>query len=116
MPELGYLLRKGDECLAVITRTQQKHQIKEEERIKQLEERENAHATPLCEQNETSNEFADVFAEDPGRTDMIEYNILLKDTLPIKQPAYRVPYAYREELQKELSEMLRGWNHRRITE
>ena len=37
---------------------------------------------------------------------MIEYDILLKDTLPIKQPAYRVPYAYREELQKELSEML----------
>ena len=37
--------------------------------------------------------FPDVFAENPGRTDVIEYDILLKDTLPIKQPAYRVPYA-----------------------
>ena len=50
--------------------------------------------------------FSDVFADEPGKTDVIEHDIRVKNSMPVRQPAYRIPYAYKEEVRKELREML----------
>ena len=50
--------------------------------------------------------FSDVFADEPGKTDVIEHDVRVKNSMPVRQPAYRIPYAYKEEVQKKLREML----------
>ena len=46
------------------------------------------------------------FADEPGKTDVIEHDIWVKNSMPVIQPAYRIPYAYKEEVRKEMREML----------
>ena len=45
--------------------------------------------------------FSDVFADEPGKTDVIEHDIQVKNSMPVRQLAYRIPYAYKEEVLKE---------------
>ena len=49
--------------------------------------------------------YPDVFNEGLGYTDVITHKIDTSDTAPIRQYPRRFPYAYREEVNKPISEM-----------
>ena len=52
-------------------------------------------------------EFSDVFADVPGRTDLIQHDFSVKDGIkPVQMKPYRVPKALESEVQKELTKML----------
>ncbi|MEW8548469.1 MAG: reverse transcriptase domain-containing protein, partial [Candidatus Thiodiazotropha sp.] len=54
-------------------------------------------------------EFQDIFSDsknDLGRTNLTQHSIFTNDARPIKQPPRRVPFAMREQLQKQVDEML----------
>ena len=48
--------------------------------------------------DEESNDFKD--------TDVIEHQIVLEDTRPIRKPQYRVPCALRDEMKTQVKKML----------
>ena len=50
-------------------------------------------------------EFSDVLHGKPGQTHVMEHSIKTPGTEPIRLPPYRIPYAYREGVLKELQEM-----------
>ncbi|KAL2103518.1 hypothetical protein ACEWY4_000386 [Coilia grayii] len=47
-----------------------------------------------------------LFVEQPGRTEMVEHRITLKDQQPVRQPCYRVPESLLAVLKDELDMML----------
>ena len=51
-------------------------------------------------------EFPRVFEAKPGCTSIIQHEIHVGDTAPIRQRPYRIPYSRREAVKKELDEML----------
>ena len=51
-------------------------------------------------------EFEDTLKSKPGRTRMIEHSIHTGSAQAIRLPPYRLPYAYRDVITKELKEML----------
>ena len=51
-------------------------------------------------------EYSDVFQNKPGRTSLVEHSIRAPNAAPIRLPPYRVPQAYRDEVKKEITEML----------
>ena len=51
-------------------------------------------------------EFEDVLQPKPGQTSLAEHHIRTNDAKPVKLPPYRLPHAYREQVRKELDEML----------
>ena len=53
-------------------------------------------------------EFPEVWSGTPSKTDKMEHNIMTGTAKPIRLPAYRLPHAYRDEVKKELDEMLRN--------
>ena len=59
-----------------------------------------------CEIQELLQEYPDVMRNRPGRTNMMQHRISVKeDVQPIRQMPYRLPHAYRELVRKELDEM-----------
>jgi hypothetical protein len=50
--------------------------------------------------------FHDEETNDFKGSDIIEHQILIGDSRPIKRPPYRVPYALRDEMKKQVTEML----------
>ena len=50
-------------------------------------------------------EFSDVLQGKPGQTHVIQHSIKTSGTEPIRLPPYRIPYAYRDEVLKQLQEM-----------
>ena len=50
--------------------------------------------------------YEDVFDESLGYTDVITHKINTGDTAPIRQYPRRFPYAYREEVSRQISDML----------
>ena len=50
--------------------------------------------------------YSDIMLNPPGRTNLAEHDVETGSARPIKQPPYRLPYAYRQEVQEELEEML----------
>ena len=50
--------------------------------------------------------YSDVFHESLGHTDVITHEIATGDATPIQQYPRRLPYAYREEVNRQISEML----------
>ena len=50
--------------------------------------------------------FPDVFREVPGRTTVTSHAIHVGDAVPIRQRAYRIPYAQSEVVQGEIEKML----------
>jgi hypothetical protein len=51
--------------------------------------------------------FHDEHTDDFKGTDVIEHQIILDDTRPIRKPQYRVPHALRKEMQTQVEEMLK---------
>ena len=51
-------------------------------------------------------ENSSIFHRSPGRTSLVEHEIHTGDIPPIRQKPYRIPYAKRELVKKELEEML----------
>ena len=49
---------------------------------------------------------AGLFVEQPGRTEMVEHRITLKDQQPVRQPCYRVPERLLPVLKEELDKMM----------
>ena len=54
---------------------------------------------------EMLSEFQAVVSDTPGRTQLAEHRIPTKADRPLRQPPYRIPRAYREEVMAELEEM-----------
>ena len=50
-------------------------------------------------------EFEDVLQSEPGRTTLTEHKINTNHMRPIRLNPYRIPYAYRDAVAKELEEM-----------
>lgn len=50
-------------------------------------------------------EFGDVMQGKPGRTSLVKHSIPTDSAQPVRLPPYRIPYAYRELVEKELKEM-----------
>ena len=50
--------------------------------------------------------LADIFRDSPGRTDLAEHHIDTGETTPVRLPPYRVPHAYRKEVETQLTKML----------
>ena len=53
------------------------------------------------------SEFKDVLHGKPRQTQVMQHSISA-DSTPIRQPSYRIPHAYRDEVLKELQEMEEG--------
>ena len=51
-------------------------------------------------------EHPELVKDKPGRTSILEHTIPLTSTKPIRQRPYRIPAAYRKEVEKEIEEML----------
>ena len=74
--------------------------------------------------NQLTDEFAvlerfpDVFSEVPGRTNLIEHDIKLRDETPcIRQPRFRIPETLKPEIEAEIQNILKsGFNHESDTE
>src|SRR5678815_1655515 len=56
---------------------------------------------------EILSEFKHVFTDLPGKMDIVQHEINLTSQVPIKSKPYSIPYALRETLKKEVSEMLK---------
>ncbi len=50
--------------------------------------------------------YSDIMQNQPGRTNLAEHGVNTRLAWPIKQPPYRLPYAYRQQVQEELKEVL----------
>ena len=55
--------------------------------------------------HEVLQDFTDVMKSEPGRTMLAEHRIETGDARPIRQPPYRLPYAYKDEVLRDLKEM-----------
>ena len=53
-------------------------------------------------------EFAAIFSNTPGRTQLAEHRIECGPARPIRLPPYRILHAYRAAVQQEIKEMLEG--------
>ena len=45
-------------------------------------------------------EFSDVLKDEPGRTTLAEHSLETGSAIPVRQPPYRLPHAYRETVKK----------------
>lgn len=52
-------------------------------------------------------EYSDIFSITPGETDVIEHQIVLTESNPVRAKTYPVPYSLREEVKAELSKMVK---------
>jgi len=52
-------------------------------------------------------EYQDIFSNIPGKTDVIEHQIVLTDSNPVRARIYPVPYSLRNAVKEELSEMVK---------
>ena len=62
------------------------------------------------QKNEVQNllyEYSDVFTDIPGSTDIAEHDIVLTSQQPVRCRPYPVPYALKQEIKKEIDNMLR---------
>ena len=53
-------------------------------------------------------EFPGVWSGIPGRTDQTEHRVETGNASPVRLPPYRLPHAFRVEVQKEVDEMLKS--------
>ena len=54
------------------------------------------------------SEFQDVLQEMPGRTTLAKHSINTSTAYPVRLPPYRVPHHYRENVQKEIDDMIKS--------
>ena len=62
--------------------------------------------TQKTELNEILRSYSDVLTDVPGRTTMIEHDVILKTEVPVTKKAYMLPYALREKVKAEIDCML----------
>lgn len=55
---------------------------------------------------QVQNNFPSLFQDRPGRTEVIEHNIILKDPTPIRQRPYRIPERMVQAMEEEVRTML----------
>ncbi len=55
--------------------------------------------------NTMLSRYPQVVKDTPGRTNKVTHRIRTTDCIPVRQKPYRIPQAYREEVNKELDEM-----------
>ena len=58
------------------------------------------------EMMDTLVRYTEVFSNIPGKTDMIEHKIELTDNNPVRSRPYPLPYAMRENLKREIQDMI----------
>ena len=58
------------------------------------------------EMMDTLVRYTEVFSDISGKTDMIEHKIELTDNNPVRSRPYPLPYALRENLKREIEDML----------
>ena len=58
-----------------------------------------------CQLKNLMQEFKDVFNDIPGRTSLVEHKIDVGDAKPIRQRPYRIPWAQRDAVKRELEMM-----------
>ena len=63
-------------------------------------------ATQINELKASLDQFAEVFSDVPGRTDVIEHEIELIDEDPVRSRPYPLSYAVRQNLKEEIDQML----------
>jgi hypothetical protein len=52
--------------------------------------------------------FHDEELNDFKATNVVEYEIPVGDTKPIRRPPYRIPYAFRDKMKTQVEKMLQG--------
>ena len=52
------------------------------------------------------NKYSNVFSDNPGNTNLVEHKIDLISDEPVRVKPYPVPYSVRNEIKKEVQEML----------
>lgn len=52
------------------------------------------------------NQYANVFTDVPGRTNLGEHDIMLSDNQPVRKQPYPAPHSLRLEIQEEVDEMI----------
>ena len=57
------------------------------------------------EMNRLLQEYSDVIQDKPGRTDKAVHHIETGNAVPIRQAPYRIPFAQREKMRRELRKM-----------
>ena len=50
--------------------------------------------------------YSDVLTDVPGKTDLIEHDVIVKSDIPVTRKAYMLPYALREKVRLEIDNML----------
>ena len=67
-----------------------------------------SHLEPCKQQQlmEVLEEFADVFSDDPGSTNVTEHHIKTDDSAPTNQHPYRTPVQWKEALDQEIQQLL----------
>ena len=50
--------------------------------------------------------YSDVLSDVPGKTSVIEHDVMMKTEIPITKKAYMLPYALREKVSKEIDDIL----------
>ena len=63
-------------------------------------------ATQFNELKASLDQFAEVFSDMPGKTDVIEHEIELIDENPVRSRPYPLSYAVRQNLKEEIDQML----------
>ena len=58
------------------------------------------------EMMDTLVRYAEVFSDIPGKTNVIEHKIKLTNNIPVRSRPYPLPYALRENLKREIQDML----------
>jgi hypothetical protein len=54
------------------------------------------------------NDYDDVFTERTGRTHLVEHNIVLTDSTPCAQSAYKIPEALKDQVEEQITKLLAG--------
>jgi len=56
---------------------------------------------------ELLNSYGEIFSDLPGKTDVIKHAVKLSDDKPVTSRLYKLPYAVRENLKTEISDMMK---------
>ena len=90
----------GDGEILDLYNSKQKETYKDVDINPELNGRQKAELLRLLE------EYGDIFSDVPGKTDLVEHEIVVTSTEPIRSKAYPTPYHLQKEIDKEIEVML----------
>ena len=82
------------------------NEVRHKERIEDIQYGQNLTKEQKEELQRLASEFPERFTPDPGTTDTIQHEVNLTSDRPVYSKPYRLPYHTREELKKDIKEML----------